>query len=99
MHAGAPGHAGAVKPIRPKQLLRDVGRRAAELRTERGLTQEEFAVVLRISARYLRRIEAGEKNLTLTTLAKLANRLGVPLSALLERPRMPTSTKRGRKSP
>jgi transcriptional regulator with XRE-family HTH domain len=68
---------------RPK-LLRGVGRRVVELRTERGLTQEELAARLRMSDRYLRRIEAGEINLTVTSLAKLAGALGVPTAALLE---------------
>lgn len=70
-----------------RQLLRDVGRRIAEARAERGLTQEALAARLSMSDRYLRRIEAGEINLTLVSLARIARKLRVPLSALLEAPR------------
>lgn len=72
-------------PIRRKDLLRHVGRRIAQLRSEGGLTQEELAARLRISDRYLRRIEAGEMNLTLWSLAKIANKLGVGMAAFLEK--------------
>ena len=84
---GILGDAPSVQPVRRKALLRDVGRRVAELRAERGLTQEDLADRLRLSSsRYLRRIEAGEINLTLGWLAKIANALHAPMSAFLERP-------------
>lgn len=72
--------------IRRKQLLHGVGRRIAELRLENGLTQEELAARLRMSDRYLRRIEAGEINLTLWSLARVANRLGVPMTSFFAQP-------------
>lgn len=78
------GHPCVVAPIQRKRLLRQVGRRIAELRGERGLTQEALAARLRMSDRYLRRIEAGEINLTLASLARIANRLDVPIAAFLE---------------
>lgn len=84
---GSAGHRCPVAPIQRSRLLQQVGRRVAELRKERGLTQEELAARLRVDARYLRRIEAGEINLSLWSLAKVANRLKVPMAAMFERTR------------
>ena len=64
----------------------DVGRRIAELRRERGLTQEQFAERLGIAANALQRIELGMQNLTIRSLVRLANGLGVPLASLFEAP-------------
>lgn len=70
--------------IQRRRLLRQVGRRVAGLRAERGLTQEELATRLRMSDRYLRRIEAGEINVSLWSLAKIANALRAPLGTLID---------------
>lgn len=52
----------------------------------RGLTQEECANALRVSARYLRRVEAGQENLSLTSLAHLARCLQSTVASLFEPP-------------
>ncbi|MGO8998691.1 MAG: helix-turn-helix domain-containing protein [Polyangiaceae bacterium] len=68
--------------------MRDVGRRVAELREERGLTQERFAEeVLKRSKGHVQRIEHGELNLTLRSLLHLADRLGVIVADLFVAPR------------
>jgi transcriptional regulator with XRE-family HTH domain len=69
----------------PKTLKRLVGRRIAELRRLKGITQEEMAELLDVGSRYVSRAERGE-NLTLETLAKIANGLGVPARQLLDPP-------------
>jgi len=71
----------------PDLVLRDVGRRVAELRQDRRLTQEQFAARAEISWKYLQQVEAGGENLTLRTLVKLANLLGTRLTDLVQRPR------------
>lgn len=76
-------------------LLRDVGRRIAEVRTERGWTQDEFAERVEVSVGYLRRIEGGHENLTLGSVAKLAGLLGVDAAELLTVPAS-REKKRGR---
>ena len=61
-----------------KRLMRLVGQRVRQLRTERGLTQEamgEFG----FDSRYYQRIESGERNVTLKTLNKLARVFKVPV--------------------
>lgn len=57
------------------RLVRSVGRRVAELRRARGLTQARFADELGVSLPYVQRIEGGLQNLTLRSLAELADAL------------------------
>lgn len=61
------------------KLLSSVGRRLAELRAERGLTQEALAEKLGVTARWVQSAEAGGENFTLTTLTRFANALKVPV--------------------
>lgn len=84
-----------MRRIDPDRLLRDVGRRLAELRSEKGATQEAFAAEAGLSTRYVQRVEAGEENLTLRSLAILASVLRSPVATLLEPPRTRT-TRKGR---
>lgn len=67
------------------RALRDLGRRFAEIRVERGLTQEAMAERLEISTKYLQRLERG-RSMNLRTLIELSNRLGVPLISLFAPP-------------
>ena len=71
----------------PSDVLQTVGRRIAELRRDEGLTQEQFAALLEVSEQYLRRIELGSQNVTLKTLANVANALDVDVAKLFEEPR------------
>jgi transcriptional regulator with XRE-family HTH domain len=73
-----------VRPIDPDRLVRDVGRRLAELREARGLTQQELADELDVSMRYVQSIEAGTQNLTLRTLAEYASVLRSGIQAVFE---------------
>ena len=79
----------------PKQLVVDVGRRVAELRMNAGLTQEQLAVALRVSTRWVQRLEQRGENLTLHTLVKLANTLEVTPQSLLDEPSPEARAARG----
>lgn len=68
----------------------------AELRQARGETQQELADALGMSPQYLRRVEAGTVNLTLRSIARFAEALGVTEHALLE---VPTTKRAGRGRP
>lgn len=70
----------------PDDLVRDVGRRIAELREERDLTQQALADAMDISPQYLRRVEAGQVNMTIRSLAKFGAGLSVPVSDLFVAP-------------
>jgi transcriptional regulator with XRE-family HTH domain len=54
-----------------------VGRNAARLRKEAGLTQEQLAEKCGLSQQYLSGLEQGRRNPTIVTLYELANALGV----------------------
>ncbi|MEA3030149.1 MAG: hypothetical protein QOG13_1474 [Sphingomonadales bacterium] len=54
-----------------------VGRNAARLRREAGLTQEQLAERCGLSQQYLSDLERGKLNPTVVTLYELATALGV----------------------
>jgi transcriptional regulator with XRE-family HTH domain len=76
-------------------LLRGIGRRVAELRAARGITQEELAAALDVSLSYVRQVEGGSKNLSVRSLAAFADVVGARVPELFEAPRE-AGPKRGR---
>ena len=54
-----------------------VGRNAARLRKEAGLTQEQLAERCGLSQQYLSKLESGNRNPTVVTLYEIAQGLGV----------------------
>ena len=85
-----------MKPARLDKLLRDLGRRIAELRVARQLTQEQFAEKLKVSARYVQLVEAGSENLTMATMLAFATALRVEVPELLAPPRSRAPKRPGR---
>jgi len=75
-----------MRPADPDRVVRHVGRRFAELRQAADLTQEELAEKSKVSLKYLQRIERGE-NLTVRSLVKFTNALGVSILELFVPPR------------
>jgi len=71
---------------RDVDVMRGVGRRVAELRAERGLTQQEAADALEMALKSYQRIEAGAQNLTLRTLVRVAGAFGARAVDLLSAP-------------
>ena len=65
------------------ELQRRVGRNLRAYRLQRGLSQESFADVVGVHRTYMGGMERGEKNLTLQSLERLAERLDLdPLELL-----------------
>lgn len=64
-------------------LQRAVGRNLRAYREARGLSQEAFADVLGVHRTYMGGVERGERNLTLKSLERIAERIGVEPIALL----------------
>ena len=64
-----------------------MGRRIAELRRKRGLTQEAFAEVLDVSVQYVRRVEYAQTNLTIPALVRVANALACRVTTLFTAPK------------
>jgi transcriptional regulator with XRE-family HTH domain len=65
-------------------LLQLLGKRIHDLRAARKWSQEEFAHVSGFHRTYVGQIERGEKNMSFDNLAKVADALGVTMSALLD---------------
>lgn len=64
-------------------LQRAVGRNLRAYRQAKGLSQEAFAEVLGVHRTYMGGLERGERNLTLRSLERLAERLGVEVRELM----------------
>ncbi len=65
-----------------KTLGKQFGERVRELRTTRGLSQEELAFKSGVHRTYLGGIERGERNPSLRNISAIAEALGVTLSQL-----------------
>jgi transcriptional regulator with XRE-family HTH domain len=68
-------------------LLKKVGRRIAELRQAAELTQEQLAAKLKITLKYLQRVEAGRHNLSVDSLVRFSRVLKAEPKVLFEEPR------------
>jgi DNA-binding XRE family transcriptional regulator len=79
----------------PQRVLRDIGRRVAEVRKRRRQTQEQFAESIGLSHKYLQAIEGGRENLSVRSLVKLANLLRIRAGDLFRAPRS-RQVRRGR---
>lgn len=67
------------------ELQRIVGRNLRRYRLERNFSQEAFADHMGVHRTYFGAVERGERNLTLQTLEKIADFLGVdPRDLLVE---------------
>ena len=80
-------HGGFLKLIEveetlPSLLLRALGQRIRELRTQRGYSQEGFADKCGVHRTFMGTIERGESNLSFQNIVKVATTLGVSLSKL-----------------
>ncbi|WP_006247201.1 helix-turn-helix domain-containing protein [Mycolicibacterium tusciae] len=68
------------------QLQRIVGHNLRRQRMEQGFSQEAFAERMGVHRTYFSSVERGERNLTLQTLEKIADFLGVDPRDLLSEP-------------
>jgi transcriptional regulator with XRE-family HTH domain len=64
-------------------IVVEVGSRVKRLRTEAGLTLEEFAVQSGVSRAMLSKVERGEKSPTLAIIVRIAKGLNVSMSTLM----------------
>ena len=65
-----------------KAIEQQFGERVRELRTTKGLSQEELAFKSGVHRTYLGGIERGERNPSLKNIAAIAEALGVDISDL-----------------
>ena len=60
------------------------GQRIRELRLKNGLSQEKFALQIGMDRSYLASVEAGERNISLMNIKKIADGIGITLSELFQ---------------
>ena len=68
------------------RIIREIGRRIAEVRRARGWSQSEFAAELGIALQNVQRMEQGRQNLTVRTIVTVARTLGCAPRELWEPP-------------
>jgi len=73
---------------RDQELLRRVGQRVAHARGDRGWSQERLAEAVGIEPVSLSRLETGDRALSLSTLAAIADALGVNVGDLIDEGRL-----------
>jgi transcriptional regulator with XRE-family HTH domain len=61
-----------------------LGQNMKRIRTKKSMSQGDIARALEVDRGYISNIESGKKNLTLATIQKLANALGVSADELLK---------------
>jgi transcriptional regulator with XRE-family HTH domain len=67
-------------------LQRIAGANIRAIRKQRGVSQEQLADALGVHRTYMGGVERGERNLTLRSLERLAERIGVDPVSLLKPP-------------
>ena len=61
-----------------------VGQRIKELRTQQGLSQEEFAFKCDLDRTYITSLERGKRNISLENLEKIAKAFNMTLSEFFD---------------
>lgn len=65
-------------------IQKSFGLKVQQLRKERGLSQERFALSIDMDRTYFASVEAGKRNVAIKNIYKIADGLGVSLSDLFE---------------
>ena len=67
-----------------EEILFRIGRRIADLRRDRGISQQDLAARCNFEKSNLSRIEYGRSNMTIATLLTISRALGVKLRELVD---------------
>ena len=60
------------------------GSHIRKLRTEKGFSQEKFALHIGMDSTYYASVEAGKRNISIINIQKIANGLDISLSKMFE---------------
>jgi len=64
-------------------VLANLGKRLRDARAKRGMSQEVLAALAGLNRNYVNQVECGRRNISILNLVKLAEALGVDLTALV----------------
>jgi transcriptional regulator with XRE-family HTH domain len=80
-------HGGVPNLTRKRQhkVLVALGRAIREARQARGLSQEALALSAEVDRAHVGRVERGDSNAAVLTIAQIAKALNLPVSKLLQR--------------
>ena len=65
------------------EILIKFGNKVREIRTQKGLSQEQLAHIADVHRTYIGMIERAEKNITLINIEKIARALNIEINELL----------------
>ncbi len=65
-------------------IQKSFGLKVQQLRKEKGLSQEKFALSIDMDRTYFASVEAGKRNIAIKNIQKIADGLGVSLSELFK---------------
>ena len=77
-------------PSRSRQsaALLALGGAIRRIREKKGISQEQLALLADVDRSYMGRVERGDNNVAILTLAKIAKALGVSLAKLMQRAKL-----------
>lgn len=67
-----------------ERICQKLGKKIRITRESQGLSQEAFAERARLHRTYIGSVERGERNLSISSINKIANALGISLESLFE---------------
>jgi len=59
-----------------------------EIRLAKGISQENLALLAEVDRSYVGRVERGDNNVAILTLAKLAKALGISVAKLMQKAKL-----------
>lgn len=65
-----------------ENILMTFGKAVRKLRSDRGISQEEFAELCRLHRTYISDVELGKRNVSLENIGRIAEALNITLSEL-----------------
>ena len=65
-------------------ITETLGQRIRELRNNKGISQEKFALRIGMDRTYFASVEAGKRNISIVNIEKIAHGLDVSLSELFQ---------------
>ena len=65
-------------------ITETLGQRIKELRNEKGISQEKFALSIGMDRTYFASVEAGKRNISIVNIKKIADGLNISLSELFQ---------------